>query len=76
MSDVVLDLPDALAKEAKAAGLLKPDFIASMLRAEIRRRRINKMFSAADRLANLGEPLSETEIANEIAADRKERRSR
>ncbi len=75
MSDVVLDIPDALAKEAKAAGLLKPNFIASLLCAEIRRRRVNKMFSAADRLADLDQPLSESEIAAEIASGRSDRRT-
>ena len=38
-----------LAKEAEANGLLKPEFIESLLRAEIRRRRVSKLFAAADR---------------------------
>lgn len=75
MSEITLTLPDNLAREAKESGLLKPEFIASMLRAEIRRRRVNKLFAAADRLADLDEPLTEEEIAAEIAAARKEKRS-
>ncbi len=63
MSQVVLTLSDDLAKEAEANGLLKPEFIASLLKAEIRRRKINKLFSAADRLAQLDEPLTEAETA-------------
>lgn len=75
MSEVVVTLPDSLAQEAEASGLLKPDVIASLLREEIRRRRINKLFAAADRLADLDEPLSEDEINAEIAAVRKSRHS-
>jgi hypothetical protein len=76
MSEIVLNLPDNLAQEALANGLLKPEFIASLLRAEIRRRRVNKLFAAADRLADLDEPISDAEIQSEIDAVRKERRSK
>lgn len=75
MSEIVLILPDKLAQEAQANGLLKPEFIASLLRAEIRRRRVNRLFAAADRLADLDAPISETEINEEIAAARRERRA-
>lgn len=75
MSEITLTLPDNLVREAEAGGLLKPDLIASLLRAEIRRRKINKLFAAADRLADLGEqPPTETEIEAEIAASRRKRR--
>lgn len=74
MSEIVLTLPDNLAEEAQANGLLKPEFIASLLRAEIRRRRVNKLFTAADRLADSGAPLDEAEFAAEIAAARQEKR--
>lgn len=74
MSEVTLNLPENLAREAEANGLLKSEFIASLLRAEIRRRRINKLFAAADRLADSGEPLTEAEIETEIKAARRERR--
>ena len=73
MSDIVIDLPDALAKEAREAGLLRSDYVASMFRREIRRRRINKLFSAADRLAESSQPLTDADIAEEIEAYRKER---
>lgn len=74
MSEILLTLPDNLAREAEANGLLRPEFIASLLRAEIRRRRVNKLFAAADRLADLDEPINEAEIEAEIAASRRERR--
>lgn len=72
MSEVVLTLPDNLAREAEANGLLRPESIAAMLRAEIRRRRINKLFAASDRLADLDQPLTEAEVEAEISAARKE----
>ncbi|MGB9179189.1 MAG: hypothetical protein WCB68_08070 [Pyrinomonadaceae bacterium] len=75
MSEVVLTLPDNLAQEAEANGLLKPESIAALLRAEIRRRRVNKLFAAADRLSDLDQPLTEAEVEAEIAAARKARRS-
>jgi hypothetical protein len=75
MSEIMLTLPDKLAQEAEANGLLEPEFIASLLRAEIRRRRVNKLFAAADRLADSDESLTEAEVAAEVAAARSERRS-
>ncbi len=75
MSKIVLTLPDNLAQEAEANGLLKPESIAALLRAEIRRRQVNRLFAAADRLADLDRPLNESEIEAEITAARKARRS-
>ena len=75
MSEILLTLPDNLVREAEANGLLKSEFIASLLRAEIRRRRVNKLFAAADRLADLDEPITDAEIEAEIAASRRERRA-
>ncbi len=75
MSEVVLNLSDNLAKEAEANGLLKPEFIESLLRAEIRRRRVNKLFAVADRLADLElPPLTEVEVEAEIIKARQSRR--
>jgi hypothetical protein len=73
--EVKLDLPDSLAREAEANGLLTPEAIESLLRAEIRRRRVNKLFDTADRLAALDAPLTEAEVEAEIAAARQARRS-
>ncbi len=73
MSEIILTLPDNLAREAESNGLLKPEFIASLLRTEIRRRRVNKMFASADRLADLDEPITDAEIETEIAASRRDR---
>ena len=73
--ELKLDLPDKLAREAEASGLLTPEAIEALLRAEIRRRRVNKLFDAADRMAALDEPLTEAEVEAEIAAVREARRS-
>jgi len=44
MSEVVLTLPDKIANEAEDNGLLKPAFITSILKDELRRRKINRLF--------------------------------
>ena len=74
MSEIILTLPDNLAMEAEANGLLKPEFIASLLREEIRRRKVNRLFAAADRLANVDDTMAEAEIEAEVAASRRQRR--
>ena len=68
--ELKLDLPDSLAREAEANGLLTPEAIEALLRAEVRRRRIDKLFDTADRLAALDMPLTEAEVEAEIAAAR------
>ncbi len=73
--ELKLDIPDNLAREAEANGLLTPEAIVSLVRAEIRRRRVDKLFDAASRLADLDAPLTEAEVAAEIAAARQARRS-
>ncbi|HEY3137057.1 MAG TPA: hypothetical protein VGL29_13595 [Blastocatellia bacterium] len=73
--ELKLILPDSLAHEAEGSGLLTSESIEALLRAEIRRRRVNKLFAAADRLAGLGTPLTEAEIEAEIAAVRQSRSS-
>ncbi|HEV7796569.1 MAG TPA: hypothetical protein VGO73_00320 [Pyrinomonadaceae bacterium] len=60
-------MPDGLAREAEANGLLTPESIESLLREEIKRRRVNALFAAADRLADLNSaPLTEAEVEAEI----------
>ncbi|MBK9216321.1 MAG: hypothetical protein IPM59_12160 [Chloracidobacterium sp.] len=70
MSEVVLTLPDELAAEAKEMGLFKPLLASSLFKAEIRRRKANRLFEAADRLAEAGEPMTEEEVMAEIKAVR------
>ncbi len=73
--EFTLTLPEPLAGEAEAAGLLNPEVLERLLREEIRRRRINRLFEAADRLAGQGEgALAPEEVEAEIEAARRERR--
>lgn len=72
--ELKLALPENLAREVEANGLLTAQALEALLWAEVRRRRVNKMFEVADRLAGLDmPPLTETEVEAEIAAARRER---
>jgi predicted RNase H-like HicB family nuclease len=68
MAQLDLTLPDSLAREAQAAGLLTPQAIEQLLRKEIRRRRVDPSFEAADRPA-------EAKVEAEIQAAREARRA-
>jgi len=71
--ELTLLLPNELAREAEAAGLLTASAISELLEIEVRRRRIDKLFSAAaDRLGAIEPPPSEAEIEAEIQAARKD----
>ena len=68
---LTLTLPDSLIQEAKAKGLLMPQTLESLLRAEIRRRRVNHLFNKADQLAAIELPsLTDAEVESEIQAAR------
>ena len=76
--ELKIKLSDSLARDAEAAGLLTPAAIERLLREEIRRRRVDELFEAADRLAALAErgempPLTEAEVEAEIQTARAER---
>lgn len=70
-----LALPDDLAREAEAAGLLTPEAIEWLVRAEMRRRQVDGLFAAADRLTASDQPLTAAEVEAEIDAARAERRA-
>ncbi len=72
--ELKLDLPNSLAREAADNGLLTPEAIESLLRAEIRRSRVNKLFDAVAHLAAADTPLKKAEVEAEIAAARQARR--
>jgi len=64
-----LQIGEGLFQDAKLAGLLAPEAIEDMLRKEIKRRRVNKLFEFADRLAKVDLPvLSMAEVEAEITA--------
>lgn len=74
--ELKLNLPDNLLREAEANGLLTPEALEALLRAEIRRRRVDQLFEAAARLSSLSAPsLTEAEVEAEIQAVRQERRT-
>ncbi|MFZ5821339.1 MAG: hypothetical protein ACOYYJ_15695 [Chloroflexota bacterium] len=73
--DIKLSLPEPLLKDAQAAGLLSPTVIERLLQEEVRRRRVDNLFAAMDRLAALDvQPMSDKEITEEIRLARKSRR--
>ena len=77
MKTLTIDLPDNLAKEAEAAGLLAPDAIEAMLREQLRRRATNGLFTAADKLAAANFPaMMMDEIQEEVNAVRAQRKQR
>jgi hypothetical protein len=70
-----VQLNDKLAQEAKANGLLDSSAIENMLRSELKRRRADKFFEAADRVAATNTPsMSDAEIEAEIKAVRAKKR--
>jgi hypothetical protein len=72
--EVTLSLPEPLAGEAEEAGLLTPEVLERLLREEIRRRRIDGLFAAADRLASQGgAALTPEEVGAETEAVRRQR---
>ena len=75
-AELKVTLPDGLAREAEANGLLTAEAIEELLRAELQRRRVGRLFAAAERLAESdAPPLTEAEVEAEIAAARRERRA-
>ena len=74
--EIKLALPNSVAQEAEARGLLKPELLEAMLRDEIRSRKIDRLFEAADSLRSLPQPpLTEAEVEAEIQAARSWRRT-
>ncbi len=74
--EIKVSLPRPLVREAEAGGLLTADAIEAMLRKELRRRRVDELFHAADKLADVPlPPLTAEEIDKEIAATRRARRA-
>ncbi len=55
--ELIVNLPDSLANEAKAAGLLTADAIEQLLREAVQRKAVGELFEAMDRMADAN-PLS------------------
>ena len=74
--DVRLTLSDREAREVNASGLLNPGSLETLLRSELKRRQVDRLFAAADRLSSLPlPPLTEEEVESEIQAVRAQRRA-
>lgn len=77
MTTLEISLPDGLAKEAKAAGLLAPEAVERMVREAVRQRAADRLRDAMERMAHADvPPMTEAEIQAEIDAVRAERRAR
>ncbi len=75
MTTLTIDLPDNLAEEAKQAGLLTPNALEAILRETLRRRAVNGLFNAADKLAAASfPPMTMEEIQEEVNAVRTQRK--
>ena len=76
MVTIQLSLPEELAEEANEFGLLESNVLADLIRDAIRRQHINRLFTAMNQMAALGdEPMSADEIQAEIRAARKAQRA-
>ena len=75
--EVTLDLPDRLARQAEAAGLLTPKALRGLLKDAIQRRAAQELLAGAARAAQAGSkaPSMKT-IQAEVEAVRRERRAR
>ena len=75
MTTLHITIPDALAKEAAAEGLLEPGSIEAILRERLAAARVAKMQAARERAAAAeAPPMTPQEIDAEIQAYRAERR--
>jgi hypothetical protein len=75
MTTVHITIPDALAKEAAAEGLLEPGSIEAILRERLAAARIAKMQASREKATATATPsMTAEEIEAEIQAYRAERR--
>lgn len=75
MTRIQMELPDAIAQDAQAAGLLTPQALERLLaNALARQRAADALLSVADEVAAAGvAPMSMDEITAEVKAAREER---
>jgi hypothetical protein len=71
--ELKLNLPNDLAREAQAAGLLSPEAVETMVREAMRKRRIDQLFESTQKLSVVPlPPMTPEEIQNEIDAYRRD----
>lgn len=77
MTELTVKLPDDLARQIRAAGLLDEAALETVFREALRKQAVGELFSALDEIqAQKLPPMSEQEIQQEIDAVRAERRAR
>lgn len=78
MTTIQIELPEATAQAARAAGLLTPQALDRLLTDALRRQEAaDSLLSIAERVSAAGiEPMSMEEINAEVKAARTERRQR
>ena len=77
MTELTVKLPDELAKQIRAAGLLDAAAVERLFREALRKQAAGELFSALDEIeAAKLPPMTEEEIQAEIDAARVERRTR
>jgi post-segregation antitoxin (ccd killing protein) len=75
MTTVEIELPDALAQQARSAGLLAPALVERWLREQLRKEAIERLTQAHQKLAKEPiPPMTTQEIHAEIEAWRSEQR--
>lgn len=77
MTTIKIELPDATAQAARAAGLLTPQALERLLNDALRRKSVDEFFEKIDELADANfPPMTMDEIQAEVNAVRAERRRR
>lgn len=78
MTTIQIELPEATARAAKAAGLLTPESLDRLLTDALKRQQAaDSLLAIAERVASAGiEPMSMDEINAEVKAARADRRQR
>ena len=75
--EVTLDLPDRLAREALAAGLLTPKALREMVKDAMQRRAAQALLAGAEKASKAGsKALSMKEIQAEVNTVRRERKAK
>lgn len=73
--ELQLDLPDQLARDAQAAGLLTPKALRGLLKDAMQRRAAQELLAGAQRASEAGsKPLSMRQIQAEVKAVRREKK--
>lgn len=77
MTELTVKLPDELARQIRAAGLLDEAALETVFREALRKQAVGELFAALDEIQALKlPPMTEVEVQAEINAARAERRAR